>query len=78
MHPDQFVVLSSDSEGVVANSVKILQMHADIMDLLDQPRSPWALLEIHGGKSGRADALVDRIALLPEAIRCRIGLENDE
>lgn len=78
MHPDQFVVLSSDSEGVVANSVKILQMHADIMDLLDQPRSSWALLEIHGGKSGRADALVDRIALLPEAIRCRIGLENDE
>ena len=40
MHPDQFVVLSSDSEDVVANSVKILQMHADIMDLLDQPRSP--------------------------------------
>jgi UV DNA damage endonuclease len=78
MHPDQFVVLSSDSEGVVANSVKILQMHADIMDLLDQPRSPWALLEIHGGKAGRADALVERIALLPDAIRCRIGLENDE
>ncbi|WP_020654870.1 hypothetical protein [Massilia niastensis] len=78
MHPDQFVVLNSDSEGVVANSVKILRMHADIMDLLDQPRSPWALLEIHGGKSKRADALVERIAALPDGIRCRIGLENDE
>jgi UV DNA damage endonuclease len=78
MHPDQFVVLSSDSEGVVANSVKILQMHADIMDLLGQPRSPWALLEIHGGKGNRADALVERIAMLPDAIRCRLGLENDE
>lgn len=78
MHPDQFVVLNSDSDGVVANSVKILQMHADIMDLLAQPRSPWALLEIHGGKSNRADALVERIALLPDAIRCRLGLENDE
>ncbi|VXB58461.1 UV DNA damage repair endonuclease UvsE [Massilia sp. 9I] len=78
MHPDQFVVLSSDSEGVVANSVKILQMHADIMDLLEQPRSPWALLEIHGGKGNRADALVERIAQLPDAIRCRLGLENDE
>ncbi|RZA30085.1 MAG: UV DNA damage repair endonuclease UvsE [Lysobacteraceae bacterium] len=78
MHPDQFVVLSSDSEGVVANSIKILQMHADIMDLLEQPRSPWALLEIHGGKGNRADALVERIATLPEAIRCRLGLENDE
>ena len=78
MHPDQFVVLSSDSAGVVANSVKILQMHADIMDLLQQPRSPWALLEIHGGKAGRADPLVERIAALPDAIRLRLGLENDE
>lgn len=78
MHPDQFVVLSSDSEGVVANSIKILQMHADIMDLLDQPRSPWALLEIHGGKSDREDALVERIKGLPDAIRSRLCLENDE
>jgi len=78
MHPDQFVVLSSDSPDVVANSVRILQMHADIMDLLEQPRSPWALLEIHGGKANRADALVKSIAALPDAIRCRLGLENDE
>lgn len=78
MHPDQFVVLSSDSAGVVANGVKILQMHADIMDLLRQPRSPWALLEVNGGKAGRAGALVERIAALPDAIRLRLGLENDE
>jgi UV DNA damage endonuclease len=78
MHPDQFVVLSSDSPDVVANSVKILQMHADIMDLLQQPRSSWALLEIHGGKANRSDALVARIAELPDGIRLRLGLENDE
>lgn len=78
MHPEQFVVLNSDSEKVVDNSVKVLQMHADIMDLLQQPRSPWALLEIHGGKAGRGRELVQAIARLPEAIRCRLGLENDE
>lgn len=78
MHPDQFVVLSSDSANVVENSIKILQMHADIMDLLNQPRSPWALLEVHGGKSARAQALIERIGQLPEAIRSRLGLENDE
>ena len=78
MHPDQFVVLSSDSPEVVANSVKILQMHADIMDLLQQPRSPWALLEVHGGKANRSDALVARIQALPDAIRTRLCLENDE
>jgi UV DNA damage endonuclease len=78
MHPDQFVVLSSDAPHVVANSIKILQMHADIMDLLQQPRSPWALLEIHGGKANRSDQLVAVIATLPDAIRSRLGLENDE
>ncbi|CAH0209856.1 UV DNA damage endonuclease [Massilia sp. Bi118] len=78
MHPDQFVVLSSDSPEVVANSVKILQMHADIMDLLQQPRSSWAVLEIHGGKSNRSDALVERIKELPDPIRSRLCLENDE
>jgi UV DNA damage endonuclease len=78
MHPDQFVVLSSDSPEVVANSVKILQMHADIMDLLQQPRSPWALLEVHGGKSNRSDELVARIQDLPDPIRLRLCLENDE
>jgi UV DNA damage endonuclease len=78
MHPDQFVVLSSDSPEVVANSVKILQMHADIMDLLQQPRSSWAVLEIHGGKANRSDTLVERIGQLPDAIRLRLCLENDE
>ena len=78
MHPDQFVVLNSDSEKVVNNSVRILEMHAAIMDLLQQPRSPWALLEIHGGKSGRSRELVQAIARLPDGIRLRLGLENDE
>lgn len=78
MHPDQFVVLNSASENVVANSVKILTMHAAILDLLRQPRTPWALIEIHGGKSGRADELVNAIRALPEPVRTRIALENDE
>lgn len=78
MHPEQFVVLNSDTEKVVHNSVKVLQMHADIMDLLRQPRTPWALLEIHGGKSGRSRELVQAIGRLPDGIRLRLGLENDE
>ena len=78
LHPDQFVVLSSDSESVVANSVKILKMHARTMDLLKQPRSEWAAMTIHGGKSDRADRMVENIGKLPEEIRNRIVLENDE
>ncbi len=78
LHPDQFVVLSSDSPEVISNSIKILESHAHVMDLLEQPRSPWALMEIHGGKSGRAERLVEVIRRLPEAIRTRLALENDE
>ncbi len=78
LHPDQFVVLSSDSESVVENSVKILKMHAKTMDLLKQPRSEWAAMTIHGGKSDRADRMVENIGKLPEEIRLRIVLENDE
>ncbi|HEY0458200.1 MAG TPA: UV DNA damage repair endonuclease UvsE [Pyrinomonadaceae bacterium] len=78
LHPDQFVVLSSDSEQVVENSVKILKMHARTMDFLRQPRSEWAAMTIHGGKSNRADRMVENLQKLPEEIRSRIVLENDE
>jgi UV DNA damage endonuclease len=79
MHPDQFVVLSSDSPAVIETSIHILETkHARVLDLLGQPRSPWAAMEIHGGKGGRADRLVDVIRALPEAVRSRLVLENDE
>lgn len=78
VHPDQFVVLSSDSPEVIANSIKILKMHAMILDKLRQPRSPWAMMEIHGGKSDRSERLVEVISNLPEEIRSRLALENDE
>lgn len=78
IHPDQFVVLSSDSEDVIKNSVKILRMHARTFDLLGQPRSEWATMNIHGGKGDRADKLVQSIESLPDEIRSRIAFENDE
>lgn len=77
-HPDPFVVLSSDSPAVRQNSVKILSMHARILDLLGQPRSSWAAVQLHGGKGGRSSALVRSIRELPEEIRSRVVLENDE
>jgi len=78
LHPDQFVVLSSDSPATVSNSVKILESHARVMDMLGLPRTPWALIEIHGGKGDRIERLVEQIGLLPESVRSRIAFENDE
>ncbi|MEG5172422.1 UV DNA damage repair endonuclease UvsE [Microcoleus sp. B3-D7] len=78
LHPDQFVVLSSDKPDVVANSIKILATHALILDILGQPRSPQALMNIHGGKSDRTSQLKSVIRDLPESIRSRLTFENDE
>jgi UV DNA damage endonuclease len=78
IHPDQYVVLSSESPATVANSIKILEHHARTLDLLGQPRSAWAAMNIHGGKSGRANALVEEIGKLSEGVRSRLTLENDE
>ena len=78
IHPDQFVVLNSDRQEVIDNSIKILENHAHVMDLLDLPRSPWALINIHGGKGDRAQRLIDNIKQLPENIYSRLTIENDE
>jgi len=78
LHPDQFVVLNSDRPEVIENSIKILTAHARSFDLLGLPQSPWALMNIHGGKGDRAERLIRVIRSLPDAIRLRLTLENDE
>lgn len=78
LHPDQYVVLSSDSPQVVQSSIKILARHARTFDLLGLPRSSWSLMNIHGGKSQRTDQLVRVVNQLPEEIRSRLTFENDE
>ncbi len=78
LHPDQYVVLSSDSAQIVESSIKILAGHARMFDLMGLPQSSWALMNIHGGKSQRADNLVQVVSQLPENIKSRLTFENDE
>lgn len=78
LHPDQFVVLNSDRPEVIENSLKILSGHARLFDWLGLPQSPWALMNVHGGKGDRAERLIQVIRDLPDAIRLRLTLENDE
>ena len=78
VHPDQFVVLSSDSPQVVENARLILGQHARNLDLMDLPRSAWTTLLIHGGKGGRGAELSERARDLPDNVRTRLALENDE
>jgi UV DNA damage endonuclease len=78
LHPDQFVVLSSEQPSVIANSVAILQHHAFVLDHFGLPRSPWTAMTIHGGKRRRAATLIATIQRLPDAVRTRLTFENDE
>ena len=77
MHPDQFVVLSSDSASVVENSRTILcstracWIFAAAAVAVGRHQHPR-------GKAGRLPALVAEIRRLPESVRARLTLENDE
>lgn len=78
VHPEQYVVLNSLRPEVVVNSVRVLEHQTLIFDRLGLPRSTWAGINIHGGKGGRSDELIDTIKQLPEPVRSRLTLENDE
>ena len=78
MHPEQFIVLNSDRPEVRLSSLRALSAHARVMDAFGLPRSHWSLLLLHGGKGGRAAELAALIPDLPDGIRTRLGLENDE
>lgn len=78
MHPEQFIVLNSERPEVRASSLRAMEAHARVMDGLGLERSAWNLLLLHGGKGGRAAELTALIPDLPDAVRLRLGLENDE
>lgn len=77
-HPGQFVVLSSDSDRVVENSIRELSHHAWVMDTMGLEPTVEYPINIHGGKADREDRLVEVIKSLPENVRGRLTLENDE
>lgn len=77
-HPDQFVVLNSESERTVAASVRELDAQAVVADLVGAD-----LLTLHaGGAVGGIPAALERLArgvdrLSPRA-HALLGLENDD
>jgi len=78
MHPGQFVVLNSDSDSVVQNSIRELSYHAMVMDNLGAATTTNFAINIHGGKRGSPDRLLRSIDALPDNVRSRLTLENDE
>ena len=82
-HPGPFNVLASPDPGVIAKTIKELRQHAEIMDLLELPRTPFSKINIHiGGAYGdRSTALrrfISNLSHLPDNVSSRLTVENDD
>ncbi len=82
-HPGPFNILTSPKPHVVNSSIIDLRMHGKLMDLMGMPRNRWAKINIHiGATYGDKQSAIDRWCknydLLPDNVKCRITLENDD
>ena len=83
-HPGQFNVLGSPRPDVVENTIKELETHAEVFDLMGLPATPYAKINIHvGGTYGGDFANTaerwcrNYLRLSPNA-QNRLTLENDD
>lgn len=77
-HPDQFVVVNSERESVVAGSLEELEFQAEIAALVGAD-----VIVIHGGgRAGGVNAALQRLEAglkrLSRRARSRVALENDD
>lgn len=82
-HPDHFVKMAAQSGPVLDNSIKDLEYHAHLFDLMGLPQTHWHKINIHvGGAYGDKDGTLKRFAenmqRLSPAVRNRLTVENDD
>ena len=82
-HPGPFNKLCSPNEQVVLNTIKDLEINGQMMDLLCQPRSPWAKINIHVGaayndKPTALATFCKNFDRLSDAVKSRLTVENDD
>jgi UV DNA damage endonuclease len=81
LHPDQFVVLNSPDPDIVRRSIDELIYQGSMLDLMEMDAQ--AKLQIHvGGLYGDRELAISRFAkvhaTLPEAVKARVVVENDD
>ena len=84
-HPGQFTQLGSPRKQVIDNALRDLDFHAELLDLLKLPpqQDRDAVMILHlGGVFGDKPATLDRFrenyAKLPDNVKKRLVLENDD
>lgn len=77
-HPDQFVVLSSPRRQVVANSIRELEYQALVAEAVGADVINIHAGGVYGDKQAALQRLCQVVASLPEAVKSRLTLENDD
>lgn len=82
-HPGQFVVLTSPHKHVVENSISELKAHSDLMDYMGLSETPYNKINIHmgaayGDKESAVKTFIKNFKTLPDAIKNRLTVENDD
>lgn len=77
-HPDQFVVLSSPHPAVVANSILELEYQALLAEMVGADVINIHAGGVYGDKKGALKRFGEVYEALPESVRKRLTLENDD
>jgi UV DNA damage endonuclease len=77
-HPDQFIVLNSPRPEVVANSIDELTYQAMLAELVGAEVINLHVGGIYGDQPAAIQRFIQTYALLPEPVRCRLAIENDD
>lgn len=82
-HPGHFNVLASTNQAVVDKTIRELNQHAEIMDLMGLPKSHYAAINIHvnttqGGKQECLARFRQNFKRLTPSAQARLVVENDD
>ena len=82
-HPGPFNVLTSPHEHVVENCINDLSSHGEVFDMMGLSRTPYNKINIHiGGVYGDKKSAMERFCKnferLPESVKSRLTVENDD
>ena len=82
-HPGPFNKLCSPKESVVENTIRDLEIHGELFDMLGLSRTPYNKINIHVGaaydsKEVALDTFCRNFERLSDSVKSRLTVENDD